>query len=366
MRVVLSAEALQPPLTGIGIYTLGLLRALAAIPGVDMCHVHDLRLHRTHRNLAEPIGARRWPAGLVPRALQRRTEDIITLSSGADIVHGTNFRLFSGGRKRVVTVHDLVRLRFPEFMPPERRKRMASDMRRALAQADLILTPSEAIRIELINAGFRGQHDVVSTPLGIAPDWRPLSEAETAPVLARWRLSNKAFVLATGTIEPRKNLVKLIAAYRLLPATLRRAVPLVLCGKPGWQSRESLAAIEDASAEGWLRYIGYAARADLHALTASAALAVQASVYEGFCLPLLEAMACGTKVLASRDPALAELAGEAVAVLPPMDSRRMSELIEQALTDTRSDPAFMAKAHAMSWDACASLTVQAYSRLLGR
>ena len=365
MRVVLSAEALQPPLTGIGVYTLGLLRALAGVPDVEAYHVHDLRLRRTEADLAEPLGRRRWPARWVPRAVQRRAEDIVTAASGADIVHGTNFRLCAGGRYRVVTVHDLVRLRYPEFLPPDRRQRMADDMRRALAEADLVLTPSEAIRGELLAYGLRGPQDVVSTPLGVAPHWRALAPAETEAVLARWGLRHKRFVLATGTIEPRKNLVRLIAAYRRLPASLRSEVPLVLCGKPGWQSRDSLAAIQEAAGEGWLRYIGYAPRPDLHALTAAAGLAVQASVYEGFCLPLLEAMACGTRVLASCDPALAELGGAEVAILPPDDPARMSELIEQALADTSGDAGLKARAQAMGWESCAARTVAAYSRLLG-
>lgn len=365
MRVVLSAEALQPPLTGVGIYTLSLLRALAATPGADVRHVRDLSLCLTDPQLTESADRQRWPARWVPRPLQRRLEGYITAASSADIIHGTNFRIYPGGRARVVTVHDLVRLRYPEFLPPGRRRRMADEMRRALAEADMILTPSEAVRAELIAAGLRGPEDVLSTPLGVSPQWRPLSPQEAAAVLARWGLQHRGFVLTTGTVEPRKNLVRLIAAYRHLPGDLRRSLPLVICGKPGWQSRESFAAIEDAAAEGWLRYIGYATRSDLLALTSAAGLVVQASLYEGFCLPLLEAMACGTKVLASQDPALAELAGVDVAILPPGDLVRMSELIEQALGNREPDPALMIRAQAMGWDACAAKTLAVYSHLLG-
>lgn len=366
MRIVLSAEALQPPLTGIGNYTLHLLRSLAEQPACTVSHVRDMRLQRSSEGLSEPAGKRSWPVRWVPRSAQRAAEGLITRWSGADIVHGTNYRLFPGGRFRVVTVHDLVRLRFPEFLPEERRRRMARELDHALAEADLILTPSAAIRNEIISRGFRGAGDVISTPLGVAPYWAPMTVGAAAAAISPRGLRYKGFSLATGTVEPRKNLVRLIAAYRLLPESLRLHMPLVVCGKPGWQSDESFAAIRAAEGEGWLHYIGYAQRFELKALTAGAALAIQASVYEGFCLPLLEAMACGTRVIASEDPALRELAGSDAAILPPGDPARMSRMIEEALLQGGEvDPVWTARAQAMTWERCSQMTLQAYSGLLG-
>jgi alpha-1,3-rhamnosyl/mannosyltransferase len=367
MNIVLGAESLEPPLTGIGQYTLNLLRALAA-PGTDRVrYVHDLRLKPATADLAEPTGQRSAASRFWPRRARQAADDLLTCRSGADIVHGTNYRLPRGGRYCVVTVHDLVRLRFAEFLPPHRRRAMAHEMETALGAADLILTPSEAIRTELIAKGYRSATDVLSTPLGLNPGFRPRSAVEVAETLAAHGLTYRGFTLVVGTIEPRKNLVRLIAAYRGLSPHLRRQYPLVLCGKPGWQAEASLAAISAARAEGWLHYWGYASASDLHHLTAAAALAVQASLYEGYCLPLLEAMASGTPALASTDPALIELAGPA-ASLPALDPIGMGRRIEEALVSgapsLQESAVSPARASARTWADCADRTRSAYSRLI--
>lgn len=364
MKVMLSAEAMQPPLSGIGYYTLHLLQSLSELPGVDVSYPFDMILKTATGQIAEPTGRRKWPASWVPRSWHRAAESVIASIFGEDIVHGTNYRYLAGGRRCLVTVHDLVRLRFPELTPPHGRHRRERELLAALERANMILTPSEAIRSELISLGLRGPDDVISTPLGVTSDFRPLSEDETMPVLQSKNLGYKKFALAVGTVEPRKNLLRLIEAYGALPDSLRRSIPLVVCGKPGWLSDGVFAAMNAAVADGWLCYIGYVTRSELVALTAAARLAVQASVYEGFCLPILEAAACGTKVLASNGAALLELAGPEWAVLPPHDTAGMTRIIEDALELWTVDPVEIERAQSMTWARCAQRTLQAYHKAL--
>jgi alpha-1,3-rhamnosyl/mannosyltransferase len=365
MKVVLSAEAMQPPLTGVGYYTLNLLRALADIRDAQVSYTHNLILRGADGGLPEPIGQRQWPVRWMPRSVQRSFERLLIRHMACDVVHGTNFRYISSAGVGVVTVHDLALLRFSELVSPKNRRDRERELRTALEQADLIITPSEAIRSELISGGLRGPSDVVCTPLGVTPDFRPIGEDGAKPVLQARQLSYKKFALAVGTIEPRKNLLRLIAAYGALPASLRRVSPLVVCGKPGWLSDETFAAIRAAESEGWLRYIGYASKDELKVLTASAKLAIQASLYEGFCLPLLEAMACGTRVLASNDPALVELAGSDYAILPPYDAVAMTVMLEHALQDREVDQEKTIRAQSMTWDRCARITYSAYANAVG-
>ena len=170
--------------------------------------------------------------------------------------------------------------------------------------------------------------------------------------------------LCVATIEPRKNIVGLLAAYRLLPDTLRRRFPLVLVGDRGWHNEEILGDIVRAMREGWLRYLGYVAEGDLPLLFSGARMFVFPSFYEGFGLPVLEAMASGLPIVCSNRASLPEVTGEAALLVDPDDVVALGSAIERALEDEQwnrdARPASIERASQFSWDTTAKRTVDVY------
>jgi alpha-1,3-rhamnosyl/mannosyltransferase len=206
--------------------------------------------------------------------------------------------------------------------------------------------------------------------LGADPAFRPHSAAELAPVLARLGLPNllaQGYSLYVGTIEPRKNIDRLLDAYEALPEALRRHCPLVMAGSPGWRSEHTHARMARAASAGWLHYLRYVPQADLPALYAGARLFAYPSLYEGFGLPVLEAMASGTPVVTSNVSSLPEVVGNVALSIPPEDTDALTTALARALQDepwrTQARAAGLARAATFSWQACVHRTVQVYQQL---
>ncbi len=172
------------------------------------------------------------------------------------------------------------------------------------------------------------------------------------------------YTLFAGTIEPRKNLDVLLDAYGLLPLNLRQRWPLVMTGYQGWQSEKLHERIKAASREGWVRYLGYVPAEDLPLLYAGARLFAFPSLYEGFGLPILEAMASGVPVVCSKSSSLPEVAGDAAGMCEAMDVDSLSRLIATGLEDdiwrNSSIEKGLARAAGFSWQRCAEETVAVY------
>lgn len=175
------------------------------------------------------------------------------------------------------------------------------------------------------------------------------------------------YALFVGTVEPRKNVERLVQAYGLLPMDLRRACPLVIAGGQGWNSESVHARMARAQDEGWLRYMAFVDQRWLPALYAGARLMAYPSLYEGFGLPIIEAMASGTPVLTSTTSCMPEVADGAARLVDPHDV----EAIAHALLECLDDEVWQAGARAqglqraarLSWDRCAEETIQVYKHL---
>nr|WP_255423134.1 glycosyltransferase family 1 protein [Undibacterium sp. LX40W] len=167
-----------------------------------------------------------------------------------------------------------------------------------------------------------------------------------------------------STIEPRKNLSNLIAAYSKLPSAMRQRWPLVLVGGKGWNSEEIHAQIEQATAQSWLKYLGYVPQAHLPLLYAGARLFTYPSLYEGFGLPIAEAMASGVPVLTSNCSSMPEVAGTAALLVEPRDVDQMCVELERGLSDnvwrTLAIPKGLERASQLTWDTCVDKTLLAY------
>jgi alpha-1,3-rhamnosyl/mannosyltransferase len=182
-------------------------------------------------------------------------------------------------------------------------------------------------------------------------------------------LQAKKYGLCVSTLEPRKRIAELLAGWRRLPTEVRRQYPLALAGGKGWLNDALQDDIDRGVAEGWVRHLGFIPQEMLPALYRGARLFVYPSIYEGFGLPPLEAMACGTPVLVSNRSCLPEVCGDAVAYLDPDDPDQMLSSIEQALTDQQwlqaASQKALVQASRYSWEKCVEETVAIYRKIAG-
>lgn len=374
MKIILAVNAIKPPLTGIGRYTWELANRIPIMPGVESVRffaegrwVNDVSslLVQSSAKLAIRQRLLRSPAAvaayrlLSPLLLRHR------LRAFADhLYHGPNFYLPPCAGPAIATIHDLSIFRCPQYHPPERVDFMQREVSIALGRANFLITDSEFIRQEIIQYFGWPEDKVRAVPLGVGDEYRPRGDEETAGVLEKFGLEFGAYALCVATIEPRKNIEALLVAYEALPLALRNRYPLVLAGGYGWKSEVTLRRIEQGQRQGWLHYLGYVSEADLPLLFSGARGFVYPSLYEGFGLPVVEAMASGLPVLISNRSSLPEVASGAALVIEAEDIRAMTEKIRVLLEDDpwRSEASrkSLEVASRYSWDATAQKTVEVY------
>ncbi|RFU21887.1 glycosyltransferase family 1 protein [Geodermatophilus marinus] len=367
MRIGLDGTPLLGRPTGVGRYVSGLLGALVATTGDaarDDVRVTAFTL-RGGRGLAAvvPAGAAARPRPAPARLLRlvwSRSELVpVTLLAGrSDVFHGTNFTLPPTGRAGgVVTVHDLAYLHHPDTVA-----RSSAAYRelvpRSIARAAQVVVPSAAVAAELRETYRLAEDRVTVTPLGVDEAW---SRATPPGPGDRRRLGlPEDYLVAVGTIEPRKGLPGLLTAYRALLSVRPQAPPLVLVGPEGWGAALEL----DPFPAGAVRFTGYLADDDLRGTVAGARALVFPSRYEGFGLPPLEALACGVPVIASDLPVTREVLGGA-ARLTGSAEELVDALVEAVDGTLPGDPGSRrSHASAWTWERCAERTRTAYRRAL--
>jgi alpha-1,3-rhamnosyl/mannosyltransferase len=209
---------------------------------------------------------------------------------------------------------------------------------------------------------------VTAVPLGVGAEFRPHTAAELRPLMTKLKLDVAGYSLCVATIEPRKNVDRLLSAYEALPPALRRRFPLVLAGAAGWRSAETHARIVRAQSEDWLRYLGFVSQDELPRLYAGARLFVYPSLYEGFGLPVLEAMASGTPVITSNVSSLPEVVGGAARLVEPQDVDSIRAALEDVLQDDdwrgAASAAGLVRAASFTWSECVDRTVSVYKKVM--
>jgi alpha-1,3-rhamnosyl/mannosyltransferase len=256
----------------------------------------------------------------------------------------------------------------PECHPPERVSYMRKEVALSLKRASMLITDAEYTRHEVARYfGWPLTH-VRAAQLASSGTFAPRPPEVLAPVLERYGLAACGYTLYAGTIEPRKNLVRLIDAYSRLPAALRARFPLVLAGYKGWNNDAIMAALAKAERQGWARYLGYVPEADLPVLFAGARIFAFPSLYEGFGLPVLEAMSSGVPVICSTSSTLPEVGGAAAASCAPEDVEGLSALLHRGLEDAawreQAIDAGFGQAAKFSWRRCAEETAAIYRQAL--
>jgi len=386
MELLINTESLQPPRTGIGTYTAALLEAYSRAGVPERIHSYSGRRIRQWPTSARPLrrdGSGRpalrgrlkpmlyriasvwdWPyfawRKLDGHAFSKQARGLETRA----VYHEPNFILKPFAGPSVVTVHDLSHLRFPDYHPGARVAFLERHLGSSLERAWHVITVSELVRRELVETFALDPSRVSSIPLGVSEAFRP-ADAETLDSLeSKFGLTPGGYVLCIATREPRKNLVTLFQAFELLPAPLRERYPLVLCGARGWHADEIDAHAARLSRRGWLRQLDYVPESALPALYSGAAVFAFPSVYEGFGLPALEAMACGTAVVVGHGTAMAEFAGDSAVTCQAADPESLSEQIRCLLEDRQARREYIGRAieraRRFSWRRCADAHLEIY------
>ncbi|CAD6875560.1 glycosyltransferase family 4 protein [Methylomonas fluvii] len=378
MDIILSTDAIRQPLTGIGRYTSQLARQLAQHPEIgEIWFSHGGKL------LPQIPEARHRPAVVTwlrdsfskysPLLDAYRKMHSVGKARSIQHVnnalyHGTNYYLPKFAGRSVVTIHDISVFTLPECHRADRVNFLRKEMALALERATAVITVSEFSKREIMAYFNWPAERIFVTPLASAGIFYPRSAPELAPLLNASQLNPGSYCLYVGTLEPRKNLGVLLDAYAGLPLPLRRLYPLVLSGHSGWNSQALHDRIRQAEQEGWLRYLGFVPDARLPALMAGARLFVFPSFYEGFGLPVLEAMSSSVPVICANTASLPEVAGNAAAMFAPQDTDRLAELIAMGLKNEEWRSAAtqngLRQAACFSWEKCTELTLLAYAAAL--
>jgi alpha-1,3-rhamnosyl/mannosyltransferase len=283
------------------------------------------------------------------------------------IFHGTSYLLPDHAGPAVTTIYDLSTFRHPEWHPAYRVRRLNLAIKRTLDRASRIITISETVRQEIINYFNVPGEKVTAIPLGVDACFRRRGNAETASLLASLGLTHGAYTLCVSTIEPRKNICRLVEAFCSLPAALRQAYPLVLAGDYGWKCEDAHRLISAAEQTGTVKYLGHVPEQALPALYSGCRAFLYPSLYEGFGLPILEAMAGGAPVLTSDCSCMPEVAGGAALLVNPRDVRAVARGIERTLTDemwrAEAVERGLIRARSMTWDSTVMKTMEVYKKV---
>lgn len=378
MNVILSVEPVRFPLTGIGRYTYELASRLQQAPSVSVRYFSNARFLESLPTAADQSDSAYGLKRLVQkstvaleayRLLMPLLRRQALKGNGDALYHGPNFFLPPYAGPSIATFHDLSPFTWTECHAPQRVRYWQKEMRKTLDRASVLVTDSEYTRHEL--AAYFGWpiERIHAVPLASSAEFCVRRYEDLWLPLARYGLAPGNYSLFVGTIEPRKNIDTLLDAYGRLPVAIRSRWPLILTGYQGWRNEQIRQRIEQAEAEGWARYLGFVPASDLPLLFSGARLFTFPSLYEGFGLPVLEAMSSGVPVVCSNSSSLPEVAGKAALMSEPLDVETLTDNLRRGLEDEhwRSSAIDEGLSHSamFSWQRCASETIAVYKTVAG-
>lgn len=335
-RIGLDYTAAVQQGAGIGRYVRELVGALLALD-----RTNDYRLFAAS---STPLPPSPFPIRRIPvhdkwlmRVWHRARIPLpVELFTGrVDLFHSPDFTLppTLPGVPTVLTVHDLSFIRDPDSADERLRAYLNQVVPRSVRRADQILADSQATRQDLIDLWETPEEKISVIYCGVDARFQPVADpAALAAARVRYQLGDGPFILSVSTLQPRKNYRRLIQAFAPLAARYPDLL-LVIGGGRGWKVEEILAEPGRLGIEGRVRFPGFIADEELPALLSAAALFAYPSLYEGFGIPVLEAMACGTPVIASDRSSLPEVVGDAGLTVGALDVAGLSAGMEQLLTD---------------------------------
>ena len=369
MHIAIDAHSVGAQLAGNETYAVNLIEALAEID-----QVNRYTLYVTRQSAVDQF-TNRWPNFRLRRTLPHTpliriplTLSIELRKDPVDVLHVQYTAPPRTPCALVATIHDLSFEHLPETFNRRSRAQLRLTVRRTAQKAAQILTLSEFSRRDIIETYGIDPERVSVTPPAAPPSFAPVTnDTELQRIRTTYGIQ-RDYILALGSIQPRKNLVRLINAYASLGRAERgKQLPqLVLAGKRGWLEAETMRAAEQSDARKDILFIGYVPDADLASLYSGALCFAYPSYFEGFGLPVLEAMQCGTAVIAGNRTSLPEAAGDAAILVDPFDEAAIANGLNRVI----EDPAYRAelrvkgfeRSAAFSWKTTAQLTLQAYER----
>ena len=349
MRIGIDGYPLTREKTGVGHYTRELAAALTAQSPNDRFEI------------VTPSGGRGWWLFGLPRYCKQ---------ASLDLFHGTNFNIPLWGQcPSVLTIHDLSLLLYPETHERHLVRRARITLPLMARRAAAIITPCEAVKREVCEVLKVLPDRVSAIPEAARSVFHRVSASEAAPVRQRFGIDDE-FILFVGTVEPRKNLLNLLRAFDELLKTTSLRPQLVVAGAEGWLTGDLRAYLDRHDLDRRVVFTGYLQDEDLRALYSTCRVFVYPSLYEGFGLPLLEAMACGAPVVTSNVPGIVETVGNVARLVSPQDFGDLAGGIAGLLQDEaereRRSAAGLEHARRFSWEKAASETLEVYRAVINR
>jgi glycosyltransferase involved in cell wall biosynthesis len=355
VRELVAALAAHDSETGYRMFVAGAGRngTLPPVPGTNFCW--------TPSRISPDWFARIWYRARIPIPVERWTGPVA-------LFHATDFVLppTRHATRTVLTVHDLSFVRAPETASPSLRRYLDRVVPRSVRRADHVLADSQATKDDLIALYGTAPEKVTVLLSGVNSRFQPVRDpAALADVRARYGIGDAPFVLAVGTVQPRKNYERLIQALAILAD---REAHLVIAGGRGWLQGPIYEAVERLGMRERVHFIGFADDADLPALYSAARCVAFPSLYEGFGLPILEAMACGTPVVTSNVSSLVEVAGDAALLVDPLSVEQIAAALDSLLHDDALCARLVAqgseRAKLFTWERAAAQLHTLYAHLI--
>ncbi len=361
---------------GIGRYVRQLLAALAVLPDENQYRLFVAGAKRS--SLPNPLGPRfRWsPARISPKWFARLWHrlnlyiPVEVFVGQVDIFHATDFVLppTLPHTHTLLTVHDLSFVRVPESASPRLKAYLETVVPRSVKRADYVLADSLATKLDLIDLYGIQPERVVVLLSGVDPIFRPIHSAKFISTQKKYQIGECPYIFAVGTVQPRKNYARLIEALSILRSR-GLEIDLVIAGGKGWLEDPIYAALDQFSMRPYVHFIGFATDDDLPILYSHALCSVFPSLYEGFGLPILEAMACDTPVITSNLSSMPEVAGDAAVLINPYDVEDIAKGIQSVVEDSNLRQSLVQKGRErvklFTWEKSAQQLLQIYQQLLG-
>lgn len=372
MRIGIDATALPPQPVGAGYYIINLIRALSELKTNHQFVVFAQRDRRCLFEISEESGLE-WVLVSDKNPPIRLIWEQIGLPGlvrrcKVDLLHSLHYtRPLRLPCKSVVTFHDMTFFLFPQFHTPAKRLFFPLAIHYSAASASAIIADSESTRQDAIRLLGISPQKIFSVPLGVGKRFHRVTDPSTlAQVREKYGLPDH-FILYLGLVEPRKNVSLLVRSYKnLIDQGISH--PLVIVGRLGWMFQSVLEEIERLGLQDRVHFTGYLPIRDLPIVYNLADVFVYPTAYEGFGLPPLEAMACGTPVITSAVSSMPEHVGEAGILVAPNDIQALARAMAAVLSDQALKNQLMEKgpkqAAKFTWERTARETLQVYQKLI--
>ncbi|MBI3811892.1 MAG: glycosyltransferase family 4 protein [Nitrospirae bacterium] len=378
MRAIINGIPLLSPRSGVGNYVYQNFKAMLTMPGQwqfyfyygliwtprlkDQIVEPYVSARRIVKRLGNAYPAYRWSIDRLFRIGQKFQK--------YDLYHETNYIPMPFDGPTIITVFDLSFYLYRETHPIDRIRHLEKYFYPRLNLANHFITISEASRQEMVKHLGLPLNKITVTYLGFDDYFKPVTGDAVTSAISQYGLQAGFYILCLGTLEPRKNITAVLQAYAMLPKRIQLKYPLVLAGGKGWLMDNLEDEIRRLGIASTTVLTGYVPREHLPALYSGAAVFVYPSLYEGFGLPPLEAMACGTPVITSNVSSLPEVVGDAGIMVDPYDVKRLRDEIKRVLEDSSLRASLgergVARAKQFTWENCARQTLDVYKRVMNK